>query len=163
FGRSCRPQQTAPAAGARWPPGTVRKRRVRRCQPGAAASPAPERAGGRRQQTAGSSVVPPSTNGVFGRRPARRLPRPTRQPPAGGMNPWACAARAREALGRAGLPARAVALVRGDDLLPRLDELLDRGHPLAHLDTGEPLRAVRDRVVSANAYLGSPPIAEALA
>jgi hypothetical protein len=82
---------------------------------------------------------------------------------AGGMNPTACAARAREVLGRAGLGERAVAVVRGDDLLPRLDELLARGHALAHLDTGEPLRSVRDRVVSANAYLGSPPIAEALA
>jgi hypothetical protein len=82
---------------------------------------------------------------------------------AGGMNPPACAARAREVLGRAGLRDRAVAVVRGDDLLPRLDELLACGHLLAHLDTGEPLRAVRDRVVSANAYLGSPPIAEALA
>jgi hypothetical protein len=82
---------------------------------------------------------------------------------AGGMNPGACAARAREVLGRAGLRDRAVAVVRGDDLLPRLDELLAGGHALAHLDTGEPLWAVRDRVVSANAYLGSPPLAEALA
>jgi hypothetical protein len=81
---------------------------------------------------------------------------------AGGMNPGACAARAREILGRAGLADHAVAVVRGDDLLPRLDELLAGGHTLAHLDTGEPLNTVRDRVVSANAYLGSPPIAEAL-
>jgi hypothetical protein len=82
---------------------------------------------------------------------------------AGGMNPGACAARAREVLEQAGLRRRAVAVVRGDDLLPRLDELLAGGHALAHLDTGEPLWTVRDRVVSANAYLGSPPIAEALA
>jgi hypothetical protein len=82
---------------------------------------------------------------------------------AGGMNPWACAARAREVLDRAGLADRAVAVVRGDDLLPRLDDLLACGHTLAHLDTGQPLRAVRDRVVSANAYLGSPPLALALA
>jgi hypothetical protein len=82
---------------------------------------------------------------------------------AGGMNPRACAYRAREILDRAGLADRTVAVVDGDDLMPRLDELLSGGHALAHLDTGEPLDKVRDRVVSANAYLGARPIADALA
>jgi hypothetical protein len=81
---------------------------------------------------------------------------------AGGMNPHACAARARDLLDRAGLATRRIAVVAGDDLLPRLDELLAAGHPLRNLDTGEPLDAVRQRVVSANAYLGSPPLADAL-
>jgi hypothetical protein len=81
---------------------------------------------------------------------------------AGGMNPAACAARARALLDKAGLADRRVAVVTGDDLLPRLDELLAAGHALANLDTGEPLEKVRPRVVSANAYLGSRPIAEAL-
>jgi hypothetical protein len=81
---------------------------------------------------------------------------------AGGMNAAACAARARSVLQRAGLGERVVATVSGDDLLPRLDELLAAGHALAHLDTGEPLAAVRPRVVSANAYLGARPIADAL-
>lgn len=81
---------------------------------------------------------------------------------AGGMNPRACAARAREVLAAAGLPGRRVGVVAGDDLLPRLDELLAAGHALNHVDTGKPLNAVRDRVVSANAYLGAPPIVAAL-
>jgi hypothetical protein len=81
---------------------------------------------------------------------------------AGGMNPHACAARAREVLDRAGLGDRAVAVVSGDDLLPRIDELLARGCPLTNLDTGRPLADVRPRLVSANAYLGARPIAEAL-
>jgi hypothetical protein len=80
---------------------------------------------------------------------------------AGGMNPEGCAARVREVLDRAGLADRAVGVVTGDDLLPRLDELLTK-HELAHLDTGEPLRTIRSRVVSANAYLGSQGIVEAL-
>jgi hypothetical protein len=46
--------------------------------------------------------------------------------------------------------------------MPRLDNLLAAGHALANLDSGEPLRAIRERVVSANAYLGAPPIVEAL-
>jgi hypothetical protein len=81
---------------------------------------------------------------------------------AGGMNPAACAARARAVLDAAGLPQRRIAIVRGDDLLPRIDTLLAEGHPLTNLDTGEPLTAVRPRLISANAYLGSPPIVQAL-
>jgi hypothetical protein len=53
-------------------------------------------------------------------------------------------------------------VVTGDDLLPRLDELLAAGHALANMETGEPLATVRDRVLSANAYIGSTPIVEAL-
>jgi hypothetical protein len=81
---------------------------------------------------------------------------------AGGMNPAACARGARAILDRAGLGDQTVATVSGDDLLPRLDGLLEQGHALRNLDTGEALAAVRDRVVSANAYLGAAPIAEAL-
>ncbi len=82
---------------------------------------------------------------------------------AGGVNPEACAkavlevARAKGAAGKV-----RVGVVTGDDLLPRLDELLAAGHPLTPMDTGEPLSTVRDRVLSANAYIGSTPIVEAL-
>jgi hypothetical protein len=81
---------------------------------------------------------------------------------AGGMNPTACAARARTLLNQVGLADRPIGRVQGDDLLPRLDELMAEGHPFTNLDTGEPLSAVRSRVVSANAYLGARPIVEAL-
>src|SRR5688572_24572974 len=81
---------------------------------------------------------------------------------AGGMNPHGCARKARDILGRGGLDSKKIGVVSGDDLLPRLDELLASGHPLTNLDTNEPLTKVRDRVVSANAYLGAAPIVEAL-
>lgn len=81
---------------------------------------------------------------------------------AGGMNPMACAAEARSILDAAGLNDRKVGVVSGDDLFPRLDELLAAGHSLVNIDTGEPLEKVRSRVVSANAYLGAGPIVEAL-
>lgn len=80
---------------------------------------------------------------------------------AGGMNPHACARAAHAALAKAGITKR-VAVVSGDDLYPRLDELFATGHALNHLDTGAPLSTIRDKVVSANAYLGAKPIAEAL-
>ncbi|MEP7344892.1 MAG: acyclic terpene utilization AtuA family protein [Gemmatimonadaceae bacterium] len=82
---------------------------------------------------------------------------------AGGVNPVACAqailalADARGVRGKLRL-----GVVTGDDLLPRLDSLIAGGHPLANMDTGEPLSTVRDRVLSANAYIGSTPIVEAL-
>src|SRR5437763_12461983 len=81
---------------------------------------------------------------------------------AGGMNPAGCAAKARAILDRAGLGDRRIGVVSGDDLMPRLDQLLAAGHALTNLDTAEPLISVRPRLVSANAYLGSLPIAQAL-
>ena len=83
---------------------------------------------------------------------------------AGGVNPEACAA-AVQAMARergAGGKLR-VGIVSGDNLLPRLDSLLASGHSLNNMDTGEPLSTVRERVVAANAYIGSVPIVEALA
>jgi hypothetical protein len=82
---------------------------------------------------------------------------------AGGVNPGACAGAVRAVLdARAGGTKVKIGVVAGDDLLPRLDELLSSGHELANMDTGEKLATIRDRVVSANAYLGSTPIVEAL-
>jgi len=81
---------------------------------------------------------------------------------AGGMNPSACAAKARALLDKAGLAERRIGIVSGDDLMPRIDTLLAEGHLLTNLDTGEPLDSVRSRLVSANAYLGARPVVEAL-
>ena len=81
---------------------------------------------------------------------------------AGGVNPVACAEAIVEGARQRGATGLKVAVVTGDDLLGRLDELLSDGVELRHMETGEPLSAVRDRVVSANAYLGARPIVEAL-
>ena len=81
---------------------------------------------------------------------------------AGGVNPRACAEAVRSVgAQRRGNKLR-IGVVTGDDLLGRLDELLANGHPLTNMETGEPLSSVRDRVLSANAYIGSVPIVEAL-
>ncbi|HKW47582.1 MAG TPA: acyclic terpene utilization AtuA family protein [Gemmatimonadaceae bacterium] len=82
---------------------------------------------------------------------------------AGGVNPPACAEAIRAVANRGGVRADVrVGVVTGDDLLPRLDELIAAGHELRNMDTGEALADVRDRVLSANAYIGSVPIVEAL-
>ena len=82
---------------------------------------------------------------------------------AGGVNPRGCAEALLEVARRLGLAGKLkVGLVTGDDILGRLDELIGRGHLLANMETGRPLTDIRDRVQSANAYLGMAPIVEAL-
>lgn len=76
---------------------------------------------------------------------------------AGGVNPVACAREVRRLY-----PALKVAVVLGDDLMDQLDGLLERGLALANIDTNEPMSTIRDQVLSANAYVGAFPIAQAL-
>jgi len=83
---------------------------------------------------------------------------------SGGMNPPACVRAAARLLADADLANTPIGCVTGDDLLPRLTELVAAGCPFTNLDTGEPLSALPQKaaVVSANAYLGARPIADAL-
>jgi Acyclic terpene utilisation family protein AtuA len=74
------------------------------------------------------------------------------------VNPIACAEAVRTAA-----PGLKVAMVLGDDVTGRIDEFLAKGYQMADLDTGRPLTAIRDRILSANAYTGAFPLAEALA
>jgi hypothetical protein len=82
---------------------------------------------------------------------------------AGGVNPPACADAVRGVAKKMGTSEKIrIGVVTGDNLLPRLDELIASGHPLKNMETGDPLSEIRDRVLSANAYIGSGPIVEAL-
>jgi len=93
-----------------------------------------------------------------------RLARPLRErgikiiANAGGVNPVACA---REVLRLA--PGLQVAVVQGDDVFARLDEFLGKGYEMRDMDSGEPLSKIRGDILSANAYIGAFPLAEALA
>jgi hypothetical protein len=81
---------------------------------------------------------------------------------AGGLNPRACRAKLLQVAHDLGVTGLAVGVVEGDDLFPRLRELIAAGHPLKNMDTGEPLAPHVDKVSSANAYLGARPIVRAL-
>ncbi len=82
----------------------------------------------------------------------------------GGVNPRAGARRVAETAAEQGLKGTRVALVEGDDVLHRLDELLASGETLANMETGdEDFAAIRDRVVAANVYTDASGIAGALA
>jgi len=82
---------------------------------------------------------------------------------AGGANPSSCARRIVRLCRELRLDGVKVAVVTGDDILPRIDELLAAGVDLSNMDTGEPLDAVRDRLTQANVYIGCEGIVEALA
>jgi hypothetical protein len=77
---------------------------------------------------------------------------------AGGVNPVACA---KAVLQQA--PGFKVAVVLGDDVLGRIDEFLGKGYEMRDMDTGHPISTIRSRILSANAYIGAFPLAEALA
>jgi len=82
---------------------------------------------------------------------------------AGGVNPMACAEAVADVAGELGLAGRVkIAVVSGDDILDRLEDLERRGHPFRNMDTGEPLETVGSAVQSANVYLGAWPIVQAL-
>jgi hypothetical protein len=80
---------------------------------------------------------------------------------AGGLDPHGLAQTLRELGARLGVPLR-IAVVSGDDILPRLSELQAAGERFVHLDRGQPIDCGGVDVVTANAYLGGWGIAEAL-
>ncbi len=81
---------------------------------------------------------------------------------AGGVNPHACKDALLEVIAGHGLDEVKIAAIEGDDILADLDTLMAGGEEFRNMDTGQPLSTVRDRVTSANVYLGAFPIAEAL-
>jgi hypothetical protein len=82
---------------------------------------------------------------------------------AGGVNVRGCADAVIDVARELGLAGKVrIGIVTGDDIMPRLDELLSRGIELRNMDTEEPLSTVRDRIQSANVYLGAAPMVEAL-
>ena len=82
---------------------------------------------------------------------------------AGGVNVAGCADALKQVAVDLGLGGNVkIGVVTGDDILGRLDEFLDSGVEINNMETGEPLSEVRDRVQSANVYLGAEPLVKAL-
>lgn len=77
---------------------------------------------------------------------------------AGGVNPVACAEEVRRLA-----PSLKVAVVLGDNFYDRIDEFLARGWEMRNMDNGARLSMVRERILSANAYIGAFPLVDALA
>lgn len=91
---------------------------------------------------------------------ARKIPLITN---GGGLNPDGAAAAVHAAAEQHGLRGLRIATVTGDDLLARLPDLTREGEAFINLETNEPLTLAGPPIVTANAYLGAEPVAEALA
>ncbi len=78
---------------------------------------------------------------------------------AGGLDPENCAEAIHEVAQKLGLNPK-IAFVRGDDLMPGINELIARDQ-LHHFETGEPIKDP-GRFMTANAYLGCWGIVDAL-
>ena len=82
---------------------------------------------------------------------------------AGGVNVSGCAEAIRDAAREQGLAGKVkIGVVTGDDILGRLEEFSEAGVDIKNMETGEPLSAIRDKVQSANVYLGAAGLVEAL-
>ncbi len=80
---------------------------------------------------------------------------------AGGLNPQGLANDLKALADKLGLKPK-IACITGDDILPRLAELKEKGEPLTHLDKGIGLGEAGGMPITANAYLGGWGIVEAL-
>ncbi|MDF3351626.1 DUF1446 domain-containing protein [Sulfitobacter sp. KE34] len=82
----------------------------------------------------------------------------------GGVNPRAAGEQLRILADELGLTGLRIAVVEGDDMVERIDELVDAGEPLLNMETGEgSFGELRERVVAANVYTDSSGIRQALA
>ncbi len=81
---------------------------------------------------------------------------------AGGLNPSAMAQALEQMAEKLGLSPR-IAYIEGDDLMPHLAKLHEKGEELNHMDKGIGLKAAGAMPITANAYLGGWGISEALA
>ncbi|HYF03111.1 MAG TPA: acyclic terpene utilization AtuA family protein [Patescibacteria group bacterium] len=80
----------------------------------------------------------------------------------GGVNPEACRDAVFAVARKMGLKGLKIGIVTGDNILPRIDELLEEGHEMKNMETGEPIADVKEKLLSANVYLGAGPVVEAL-
>lgn len=81
---------------------------------------------------------------------------------AGGVNPEACKDAILQVISDKGYEDIKVAVVDGDDILSNVDSLINDGHSLKNMETGEPIQTVKDQLLSANVYFGCKPVVEAL-
>lgn len=80
----------------------------------------------------------------------------------GGVNPEACAEAVVEVAKKHNIKNLKIALVVGDNILDKIDNVISNGCLLNNMETGEPVTVVKDKLLSANVYFGAMPIVEAL-
>jgi hypothetical protein len=80
----------------------------------------------------------------------------------GGVNPVACRDAIFEVAKKIGIKDLKIGIVMGDNILDDIDELVSKGIELKNMETGDSVKTVRDKILSANVYLGAAPVVECL-
>lgn len=80
---------------------------------------------------------------------------------AGGINPEGCAREIQKRLEKKGIQLK-IAVIEGDNITDRLNDWFPETEQLSNMETGERFDSVKDKIQSANAYLGIPPLLKAL-
>ncbi len=81
---------------------------------------------------------------------------------AGGVNPQACRKALFAAARKSGVRKLRIGTVQGDDILPDLPGLVKKGVLLHNMDDNRPVTDIMDRLLSANVYLPTTGMVEAL-
>lgn len=81
---------------------------------------------------------------------------------AGGVNPEACRDALLKVAEKHGIKGFKIAIVTGDDIMDRLDEFKNMDENLLNMDTGESLFAEEREILSANVYMPTNGIVDAL-
>jgi hypothetical protein len=80
----------------------------------------------------------------------------------GGVNPISCANAILDVAKKLSINNLKVAVVIGDDIKERIEEIISSGCSLNNMETDEPITIIKDKILSANVYFGAFPIVEAL-
>lgn len=80
----------------------------------------------------------------------------------GGINPIGAQQEILRVAREIGINGLKVAVVTGDNVIDRLPEFLEKGYTLKHIESGEPVEEIKERLEFANAYIGAQPIVKAL-
>jgi len=80
---------------------------------------------------------------------------------AGGVNPEVCREKLLKIAKKLNLDIK-IAIIKGDDILGNIDSLMSDGVNFANMDDNADFLSIKDKVYSANAYIDSFSIAEAL-
>jgi hypothetical protein len=80
----------------------------------------------------------------------------------GGVNPSACADAVIQIAKNLGYKKLKIGIVLGDDIKNRIDEFIQSGAELVNMESGESIKTVKEKILSANVYFGASPVAEAL-
>ena len=80
----------------------------------------------------------------------------------GGVNPTACAKAILDTANKLQIEDLKIAVVLGDNIKDRIDEIIASGCELKNMETGESIVPLKEKLLSANVYFGAFPIVEAL-